>query len=626
MDTRNAASPTPSPVTLRHRTLTVISVSALAVAAAACDNRVAATQTGGTTGASVSDAGDAGAISDAGNAADAGPVPDAGDAGDGGDAGLPSDAGAAPDSGSSGLNVLFIGNSYTYVNDLPGMLSQIAATAGVPPTIATSQVVQGGATLEVQWDNGIAQTQIEQGGWTHVVLQGQSLEPLFFYDFPDFYAYGEMFEKLIVDAGARPTLFVTWARAAGDSSYTPQYGGYYFSPDEMQDQLTSSYAYLARQTTNGLLACAGEAFRTAIEQYPGIVLQQSDLSHPTVAGTYLAACTFYVALTGQAVPAQSFVPDGVSAEDAASLRDVALVGANCADVQPKGFVLLGDGIENGQRILDLPNPDGGPEADPPFDFGTAGSSVTDYFLLTNYGETAAGIEDGMTLRPPFAWAGDSGYPGGSGTITTALGTYSFCSGSVPAATAGGIAGNCVVAVSYSGEATGSGVLTLNLTNDYQPGLARGLQGTSTSRALLRISQDPGDFGCSDACGGASVSVGATTSLIVTNRGGAPTTSLGVGTPLASPFYWGDGDGGAFPGGAGVGSEGGQSYDYCTTQTLGPGQCCLLTVSLSPPTPDGGSYMSAVNIAYSDATGPVTPNANENVSGSDPLPFGPKSGD
>src|ERR1700734_3192916 len=53
------------------------------------------------------------------------------------------------DAGPSALNVLFIGNSYTYVNDLPGMLSQIAATAGTPPTIKTAEVVQGGATLEV---------------------------------------------------------------------------------------------------------------------------------------------------------------------------------------------------------------------------------------------------------------------------------------------------------------------------------------------------------------------------------------------------------------------------------------------------------------------------------------------
>ena len=72
--------------------------------------------------------------------------------GDGCDAGSPPEAGNPADAGPSELNVLFIGDSYIYVNDLPGMLSQIAATAGIPPTITTSEVVRSrGAlsTLEV---------------------------------------------------------------------------------------------------------------------------------------------------------------------------------------------------------------------------------------------------------------------------------------------------------------------------------------------------------------------------------------------------------------------------------------------------------------------------------------------
>ena len=54
--------------------------------------------------------------------------------------------------------------------------------------------------------------------------------------------------------------------------------------------------------------------------------------------------------------------------------------------------------------------------------------------------------------------------------------------------------------------------------------------------------------------------------------------------------------------------------------LGPGEKCLVTVSFLPPTPDGGTYTSAVNIAYSDAIGPVTPNANENITGVSEVPF------
>src|SRR3989442_1625729 len=75
------------------------------------------------------------------------------------DAGTPleadagSDAGtdAGADAGAATLSVLFIGNSYTYVNDLPGMLQQIAATAKAPPLISTEQVTVGGAALVDHW-------------------------------------------------------------------------------------------------------------------------------------------------------------------------------------------------------------------------------------------------------------------------------------------------------------------------------------------------------------------------------------------------------------------------------------------------------------------------------------------
>src|SRR3954471_3691570 len=53
-----------------------------------------------------------------------------------------------------GLRVLFIGNSYTFVHDVPGIVSRIAATADTGPTIAIDQVVRGGATLEGHWDDG----------------------------------------------------------------------------------------------------------------------------------------------------------------------------------------------------------------------------------------------------------------------------------------------------------------------------------------------------------------------------------------------------------------------------------------------------------------------------------------
>ena len=511
------------------------------------------------------------------------------------DGAAPSDSAGAdaapPDAGPAELRVLFIGNSYTYVNDLPGMLARTAATAGTPPAITTDSVTEGGATLSTHWSEGIAQTRINEGQWTHVVLQGQSLEAD--YPAPAFSAAALQLGDLITAAGARPALYVTWARAAGDSVYGA--GQWFINPDEMQDRVTAAYADVAGQLPGSILACVGEAFRTSLRDHPEIVLHQSDNSHPTVAGTYLAASTFYVALTGNPVPEASEVPPEVSAEDAALLRDVALVGSECADVHVKAIVSWRFDVHCH-----------------PFDFGTMGTSIPTLLFLTNTGYSTAGIADGATLGAPFVWTAGA-YPGGSGTVTSGGADYAFCAASLPPGS------TCVLSVSYTPTTAGSSTLSLDVTDAYVSSVTCELDGSPTLRALLTISEDPGFFGCTDAvCQpiGRIVMPGSTEpiDLVVSNRGGAPTTSLEVGTPLDEPFYWGpSGAGGTFPGGSGQGSVGGVDYDYCTTPTLGVGEQCMVTVSFAP-TVAGPQVNTAVSLAYSDAAGPVTPNANRTAVG------------
>jgi hypothetical protein len=91
----------------------------------------------------------------------------------------------------------------------------------------------------------------------------------------------------------------------------------------MQTRLTDAYARVAANYPRGVLVKVGEGFRRSLAERPGLVLHQADRSHPTVAGTYLAACVFYVALTGKPVPAPSAIPQGLAPADAAHLRSVA---------------------------------------------------------------------------------------------------------------------------------------------------------------------------------------------------------------------------------------------------------------------------------------------------------------
>ena len=240
--------------------------------------------------------------------------------GSGGAGGTGASAGGTGGTGGQepGLDVLFVGNSYVYVNDLPGHVRELAATSGEPPAIDVSKVAVGAATFESHWTDTGAQPAIAEGGHTHVVLQGQSQEPIFWPG--SFQEYGKLLVDASVAAGATPVLYETWARKAGDAFYNdPASGG---SPDAMQDALSGGYEALAMET-GATLAPVGEAWRRTWTDHPEIELYVEDGSHPSGAGTYLTACVFYAVLTGKALPEASAVPEDVAAGDAQVLREMA---------------------------------------------------------------------------------------------------------------------------------------------------------------------------------------------------------------------------------------------------------------------------------------------------------------
>jgi len=67
---------------------------------------------------------------------------------------------------------------------------------------------------------------------------------------------------------------------------------------------------------------AGLAFARARERQPELDLYAPDKRHPSLAGTYLAACTTYAALTGKSPVGNSYVA-GLDAQAAKFLQEVA---------------------------------------------------------------------------------------------------------------------------------------------------------------------------------------------------------------------------------------------------------------------------------------------------------------
>lgn len=222
-----------------------------------------------------------------------------------------------PDAGPP-LRILFIGNSYTYVNDLPNRLHVLAGVQPDSRAIEVSSVTAGAATLGNHWLNPSVKSAIDAGGNDFVVFQGQSVEPLV--SSKGFHDYGLLLAGAAKDANATPVFYETWARKAGAAEYLESWSG--GSPGAMQDLLLAGYVSVAKDA-GAKLAPVGEAFRIIWQLHPSVELYDPDGSHPSVAGTYLAACVFYDALTGKTFVATGGVPDGVSPTDAATLRDAA---------------------------------------------------------------------------------------------------------------------------------------------------------------------------------------------------------------------------------------------------------------------------------------------------------------
>ena len=201
------------------------------------------------------------------------------------------------------LRVLFVGNSYTFVNDLPARLREIGEGMTPPVVIDVDAATESGATLTTLYARPSVQEKLSSGHFTHVVIQEQSTETL---RAPaEFRRDVERFATAARQAGAQPVLYETWARRAGDDIYARPWSGGSFAA--MQDRLDAAYLAEA-QTTHALLVPVGEIRRRASQDaspsgLAGIELYKPDGSHPTMAATYLAACVFFRALTGRA-------PDG----------------------------------------------------------------------------------------------------------------------------------------------------------------------------------------------------------------------------------------------------------------------------------------------------------------------------
>jgi len=190
-------------------------------------------------------------------------------------------------------HVLFIGNSYTYANNLPLMLSALATST--EDKIITESNTGGGLTLQNHSTNAATISKIQQGIWDYVVLQEQSQLP----SFPMSQVATQTFPyaKILCDTirhynnCAEPLFFMTWGRENGDASNCASWPPV-CTYEGMDSLLNLRYRMMA-DSNHALVSPVGAVWNYIRNNNPNIDLYSPDESHPSLAGSYVAACTFY---------------------------------------------------------------------------------------------------------------------------------------------------------------------------------------------------------------------------------------------------------------------------------------------------------------------------------------------
>lgn len=217
-------------------------------------------------------------------------------------------------------SVFFIGNSYTAANNLPMLVSQIAASTG--NNLVYNSHTPGGSQLNQHSANASVIATIANNTWEHVVLQDQSQKPSFGPAFvaANVYPFAKILCDTIrhFDSCTQPVFFMTWGRKNGDPGNCAS-APWLCTYQGMDSALADSYNQMGAQN-QAFVSPVGAVWNHLVSNSPTINLYTSDNSHPSVAGSFAAACTFYTVFFRENPTAISF-NSSLSSSDALAIKN-----------------------------------------------------------------------------------------------------------------------------------------------------------------------------------------------------------------------------------------------------------------------------------------------------------------
>ena len=204
--------------------------------------------------------------------------------------------------------VLFIGNSLTYVHDIPSIIQKMVQANG--GYMVYSQDTPGGSYLKDHENN--FNILIEKYNFTHVILQGQSYEPI---DQKEgFLAAMVMYGEKAKEKGAEVIVYESWAYDRESYKNLTRY--------QMTERLREAYEEAAN-LIGAKITRSGEAFRLFEETVGRTPSLYQDMNHQSIYGAYLSACVHYSTLTGERASDNFYKIEGIDSSTAAQIRRIA---------------------------------------------------------------------------------------------------------------------------------------------------------------------------------------------------------------------------------------------------------------------------------------------------------------
>lgn len=207
--------------------------------------------------------------------------------------------------------LLFLGHSLTYYNDMPAMVAKMADSADSPIRYDITMSAFPNAGLDNHWNNRRTRELLAQGGWDRVIAQP---ERIYDAEGPDsrmyFYA-----NKLLAGTG-KGTPAIVISQLPSEGVYRQE--NWTTSRLEDGEIVRANLRSLAIATGADVIDVARVWERVRVEQLPFSLY--NDGNHPSLEGSYLMALAIYANLSRSGVDKVSYVPWGMSSDDAALLR------------------------------------------------------------------------------------------------------------------------------------------------------------------------------------------------------------------------------------------------------------------------------------------------------------------